>query len=228
MRLHNLSKMIYLFIIFQSCKDNIYVESTYYDNGKIKTEITYKDSMKFGKAKFYHSNGLIKDEFNYVNNKIEGNYFSYDEEGFVTFKGQFVNGYAVGPLYYYKKGKTLLYNERNFAGDIYFVRKYDSINHELIKEEGVCVNIDTNVYRLLNLDKQKYFGFFYSRPNKCINELNCSINGIPVSFDTLKGHIVIVKVNKINNEFKTLKIISKLIAVDENRVVCYDSTVTFF
>jgi len=227
MRLVAFLKIIFVCIFFQSCKDHISIETMYYDNGTIKSEITYKDSLKFGKARYYYSNGFLKEELTYENDMIQGNYISFDDEGFVSSTGQFLNGFAVGPLYYYKKGKLVLYNERNFAGDIYYVRKYDPITQDLIKEEGVCLNLDSTAYSSLKIDK-KNFIFFYSQPSKCINELNCFINDMPFSFDTLNEHIGIVRVDKIKDKIKTLKIFSKLKTIDENRVICYDSLVSVF
>ena len=68
MRIAAFLKPIFIFIFFQSCKDHISIETMYFENGKIKSEITYKDSLKFGKARYYYSNGFLKEELTYENN----------------------------------------------------------------------------------------------------------------------------------------------------------------
>lgn len=44
----------------------------YYPNGKLKSAITFSDSVRDGEAKFYYENGNLKEERTYVNGKIDG------------------------------------------------------------------------------------------------------------------------------------------------------------
>ncbi len=213
------------FIYFQSCKDRVIIESEYYDNGKIKSEITYKDSLKYGKAKFYYLNGTLKEEYIFIHDTIQGDYISYDEDGLVSAKGYFINGKAIGPTYYYKKGKLVLYNERDFGGGVYYVKKYDTLTHILIKEEGVCVCTDSTAYKSLNIDNEKYFLFFYSQPTNCLNELKSFIDGVSIKYDTLKGHIGIIKVDNFKDKGRTLKVYSSLKSTENSIVICYDSLI---
>jgi TonB family protein len=48
------------------------VKKTFYPNGKVESEVTYKDSVREGEAKFYYENGTLKEERLYVNGRVAG------------------------------------------------------------------------------------------------------------------------------------------------------------
>lgn len=53
----------------------------YYWNGRIKSEITYKNGKREGPARLYHENGELKTEGFYRGGKLEGPVKEYDEKG---------------------------------------------------------------------------------------------------------------------------------------------------
>jgi antitoxin component YwqK of YwqJK toxin-antitoxin module len=53
----------------------------YYENGKLKSEIHYKNNEKNGSYKFYYDNERVKVKGNYKNGKLEGKVKEYDENG---------------------------------------------------------------------------------------------------------------------------------------------------
>ncbi|GAB3831135.1 hypothetical protein GCM10028895_48130 [Pontibacter rugosus] len=53
----------------------------YYPSGKLKSEITYKNSQQNGPAKTYYANGNIESEANYRGGMLEGSYKTYYENG---------------------------------------------------------------------------------------------------------------------------------------------------
>ena len=54
---------------------------SFYSNGKLKSEITYSDSIRDGEAKFYYEDGNLKEERNYVNGKVDGTVKLYNKNG---------------------------------------------------------------------------------------------------------------------------------------------------
>ncbi|MFC1645896.1 toxin-antitoxin system YwqK family antitoxin [Candidatus Omnitrophota bacterium] len=84
-------KKIFLFsflfaIMFQTytygevpIRDGVHKE--YYENGNLRSEISYKDGMWHGSFKTYYENGNLIEERNYVNGKLDGIRRQYDEDG---------------------------------------------------------------------------------------------------------------------------------------------------
>ena len=69
MRKYLLFVLIYCVILF--AQDNR-VKKTFYPNGKTESEVTYKDSVREGEAKFYYEDGNLKEERLYVNGRVAG------------------------------------------------------------------------------------------------------------------------------------------------------------
>lgn len=53
----------------------------YYENSKLKSEITFNNGVREGEAKFYWENGNLKEIRNYVNGRVEGVVTLYWENG---------------------------------------------------------------------------------------------------------------------------------------------------
>lgn len=53
----------------------------YYWNGKIKSEITYKNGKREGPSRLYYENGQLKAEGFYLGGKLAGPVKEYDEKG---------------------------------------------------------------------------------------------------------------------------------------------------
>jgi TonB family protein len=77
-----MTKTAILILIFASISfsqtDSV---KTFYDNGKIKSEINYLDSVRNGEARFYFDNGNLKKKLNYDNGKVNGLVILYNEDG---------------------------------------------------------------------------------------------------------------------------------------------------
>jgi antitoxin component YwqK of YwqJK toxin-antitoxin module len=105
---------------------------TYYDNGKIQEESTYKEDIKTGTTKWFNKSGKRVAEYNYVNglfqglqttfydsdtiqstteysNNIQnGQYREYYRNGIMKLQGEYVNGTKEGPwIDYDELGKAV-------------------------------------------------------------------------------------------------------------------------
>lgn len=74
---------------------------SYYDNGKLKSEINFSNNVREGDAKFYYENGNIKEERNYNNGKVEGLVKKYSREGKLEEVFNIENGRRQGPTSLY-------------------------------------------------------------------------------------------------------------------------------
>jgi hypothetical protein len=211
-------------LFFNSCTEKKNVKKTYYLDGSIASEVNFKDSdtlIKDGEAKFYYPGGKLKKQHFFINDTLNGDFVSYEESGIVQSKGYFKYGVAIGPTYYYHNNNLVLYNERDFENQVYYVKKFDTITHNLIKEEGVCIspNIRRNITSNIN---EQEVQFFYAKPDGYLNEISVFIKSRPVNFDTLKGHIIKIKINKKSDAGQELKIYSTLKS-DKLTLICKDS-----
>ena len=55
--------------------------SPYYENGKLKKKILYKNGMKNGIAIVYYENGMIEEKAYFVDDKKENERVYYDKKG---------------------------------------------------------------------------------------------------------------------------------------------------
>jgi TonB family protein len=90
---------------------------TFYDNGKLKSEINYSNNIRDGEAKFYYENGDIKVEENYVNGKIEGLVKKYKPGGMLQEVFNIENGRREGPTSIYDSSGIYL-TDINFENGI--------------------------------------------------------------------------------------------------------------
>ena len=60
------------FLFLFSCSQEIEVKKEYWDDGKLKSEIYYKDGKREGLATWWHKNGQKGKERHYKDGKIEG------------------------------------------------------------------------------------------------------------------------------------------------------------
>ena len=104
--------VIALILVLSSCGDS--PKYTYFDNGKVRTELNYIGKSLNGISKYYYSTGILQSEYNYVDGKLDGRmaeYFydgklkeeRYYKDGMQTAmaKSFFDNG-AIGEIYSYK------------------------------------------------------------------------------------------------------------------------------
>ena len=110
--------LIYIAIICSVLSlENVFAQEglikSFYDNGKMKSEINYSSNVREGEAKFYYENGNIKEERSYVNGKVEGLVKKYNKDGKLEEVFNIENGRREGP--------TSLYDSAGvYLSDIYF------------------------------------------------------------------------------------------------------------
>ena len=82
--------------------------STYYKNGKLKTEADMKDNKIDGKFCIYYDTGIMKSITNYRNGKKHGNYEQFFSTGQKEITASYVNGKLNGEyILYNDKGKII-------------------------------------------------------------------------------------------------------------------------
>ena len=91
--------------LFVSCK-NDNPRQEFYDNGNLKSEIFYQDSLKNGLAKEFYENGVLKREVLYKNDRKEGLEKEYYKSGTLAAEYPYENGYISGKVRrYHENGK---------------------------------------------------------------------------------------------------------------------------
>lgn len=135
----------------------------YYNDGKIKTELTYKNNKADGYAKFYYENGKVSEEGLWQSNKWIGAYKMYFENGNLSYEWNYTEqGKRSGiQKYYHPNGKIMiegdwqegkengiikeyddsgnLVAEKNFNGG-----KFDEATSKVYKPESTANNTTTN------------------------------------------------------------------------------------
>ena len=83
----------------------------YFDNGRIKSEITARGNVRHGITKNYSKNGSLLSEVNYVNNKMEGASVNYYPSGKIHTMLMYKDGVKDGEsIWYYESGKIFRIN----------------------------------------------------------------------------------------------------------------------
>jgi len=88
------------------------VAKIYYEDGKLQSEIMYKNGKKNGLAKYYYKDGQLKSEESYKNGKIEGKQKMYTESGTISFIDTYKDGTQINWQIFDQEGK--LHREVNF------------------------------------------------------------------------------------------------------------------
>ena len=83
-----------------------------YSNGKLKSEVNYKDGKRDGLCKGWYVNDQLSNEMNFNNGTIDGLYREWYENGQLKFYGQYKDGEEDGIWKYYDKNGKL--DERNY------------------------------------------------------------------------------------------------------------------
>lgn len=126
-----------------SIPDNVIVKS-FYDDGKIEREATYKDNVYNGKINFYYENGNLQESDLYVNGVQDGESRIYFENGQINIIGVYKNDKREGfSTIYYETG--IKHYEATFKNDLLdgLVKQYDengalqyAINYKLDVLDG--------------------------------------------------------------------------------------------
>lgn len=85
------------------------VVKEYYENGNLRIEIPFKDGKQEGISKLYYENGNILGEKLFKNGKVEGIAKTYSEDGNLSYENPFKNGKLNGIVKsYYEDGDIAL------------------------------------------------------------------------------------------------------------------------
>lgn len=91
-------------------KDSVWL--SYDPSGQLKSQDTYKNDVRQGRALVYHENGEISEETTYVDGERHGEWKRYYPDGQLMAQGTFENGERVGEyLKNYPNGKTWVKGE---------------------------------------------------------------------------------------------------------------------
>ncbi len=95
---------IVILLVLVGCKNGT-IKKEYYNDGKIKSEETYKDGKPNGYYITFYESGRIKDSSSIKDGQIDGIGRSYYENGKLNWQGEFKNGKAEGHYTkYYENG----------------------------------------------------------------------------------------------------------------------------
>src|ERR1700751_4601716 len=75
----------YVLIILNGC-DPHQTKKEYYNDGKLKSIIVYKDGKKDGEYKTYYNNGKIEISSTWIEGKLNGEAINYYENGKIELK----------------------------------------------------------------------------------------------------------------------------------------------
>ena len=112
------------------------VHKTYYKNGHLEKEITYKNNKQDGVYRTYYEDGRLHQEKYYKDGKLDGVFKAYDDEGVLYFEISYKEGVQdgitnsynkVGILQYrdiYKEGKMVHRDTYSEAGELLFSQDY--------------------------------------------------------------------------------------------------------
>lgn len=111
------------------------MKKEYYANGKLKSKIEYRDTIKSGNAIFYYENGSPYKELFYKNNIQDSVFKEYYSDGILRKKGMYSFGTLMGSIYkYYPNGKLRCYNAIDYNNEIFYSIIFDSFDHKTYEE----------------------------------------------------------------------------------------------
>jgi len=90
------------------------LKKSYYDNGKLKSELTYKEGVLDGSSKIYFPNGQLAEEGFFKNGKVEGLVKKYSDTGVLIGETNYQNGQWSGVSREHYEDGTLM-SESNFT-----------------------------------------------------------------------------------------------------------------
>jgi len=130
----------------------------------------------------------------YIHNFNYKLYELYYPNGKIQYKCAIFREKPLGPIEFYDSNGILeLYNERDFAGEIYYIKKYDK--QKVIKEEGMALS---HVIFDVSLCKRKDLMFFYAKPKGYENRISVALDGEKVDyFDFPEHHIGLIVIDSL-------------------------------
>lgn len=68
------------------------IHREYFNDGKLKSEVGYKDGQFNGLCRFYFQNGNLRKQFHYENGVVDGKAYEFYENGEYKFEANYKNG----------------------------------------------------------------------------------------------------------------------------------------
>ena len=121
-----------------------HVVKSYYPSGRLRSKISFTDSLRDGLAKFYYENGNLKEERNYKNGKVEGTIKLYHKNGNLSEVFSIIDGIREGP--------TSLYDSTgNYVGGLSFTSgKQEVQNSDMESSEKLDSSFEYKGYKVGN------------------------------------------------------------------------------
>lgn len=113
------------------------VHRTYFKNGKLEKEVTYKNNLLDGDFRTFYESGRVHQEKHYKEGKLDGLFKAYDEEAVLYFEINYKDDkqdgisntyYMTGVLQYrdtYKHGTMVRRESYNESGELTFTHDYE-------------------------------------------------------------------------------------------------------
>ena len=167
---------------------------TYYKNGKLFENLTYKDGKQNGDDILYYENGLIWRKSYLTKGKFDGIYYEFTEDGNACSQFEFKNGEPTSPYYTYstKDGLATKYNIKD--NSLYLetpslndkqVYIKNGVSWDYYLKNGLCLMVNPSIRK----EYGKYFTLYVLVTNNSVN---------PVIFDP--SLITAYKTKKGENE----------------------------
>ena len=215
----NIMWIIVLFMIMVSCctseKGNEKLRYEYYNDGKVKAEISLKnDSTRHGLTKTFYQSGKLASEVKYVDGKIVGDEVAYYESGVVQYRIPHTDGLQSGiATWYFENGDTstlIPYYLDHPVGECYYYFPSGELK----------------AYVVMDFDGIQRYQIEYNKDGQEIDHLGKGIVGLSHNGndhfigDTLKALFLLATPPKYNYEFKIYENMNnmdqvKLVKIDE-------------
>ena len=100
---------------------------TYFTNGNILAEISYRNGMLNGRCVMYYPNGFLHNEKHFMNGKLDGVFRAWDESGSLFFEISYKDDIQHGPDRTYRKNGVVEYEDIYDWGKIVQRKTFDDM-----------------------------------------------------------------------------------------------------
>ncbi|EAJ2846337.1 toxin-antitoxin system YwqK family antitoxin [Campylobacter coli] len=136
------------------------IKRTFYDNGQLKTEESYKNGKRDGVSREYSKDGQLLEEMNFKDNRGYGDYIGYYENGNIRAKGKLLGFDEDGMQEfegnykeYYENGTLALEYNFNNQGKMDGLQKSYNQNGSLESEESYKNGIKMDILDTIKMVK---------------------------------------------------------------------------
>ena len=200
---------------------------SYYDNGKLKSEINFSHNIREGDSKFYYENGNIKEERNYVNGKVEGLVKKYNISGKLEEVFNIEKGRREGPTSLYDSAGVYL-SDVNFENGIKVIDTSEEDNQVAENTKPEEKNLPENKPAKISVQKNNSSSYLPPTEEEKLRDdpayyLSAEVMPEPIGgYDALQKRLfypATAKQNKIEGIVKVLTFIDKYGDVTKAEVI---------